>query len=87
MSLTEDDSGLGSEKAESDVFVSDYKNFLHNQIRNVVEAERSKRSVLDKCEELFIAIDLCKKLLIEMSETEEEKRKEKREEKKGASST
>ena len=75
MSATEDDSGIGSDKADSDVFISDYKHFLHNQIRNVIETERSKRSTFDKCDELHIAIDLCKKLLIEMGENEENKRK------------
>uniref|UniRef100_A0A914ZA85 Phorbol-ester/DAG-type domain-containing protein n=1 Tax=Panagrolaimus superbus TaxID=310955 RepID=A0A914ZA85_9BILA len=75
MSATEDDSGIGSDKADSDVFVSDYKHFLHNQIRNVIESERSKRSTFDKCDELHIAIDLCKKLLVEMGENEESKRK------------
>uniref|UniRef100_A0AC34QK36 Phorbol-ester/DAG-type domain-containing protein n=1 Tax=Panagrolaimus sp. JU765 TaxID=591449 RepID=A0AC34QK36_9BILA len=57
---------------EFDVFGSDYRTFLHNQIKKVVEAERLKRH-LNKNDELNVGIDLCKNLLLEIGNRDERK--------------
>lgn len=57
---------------ELDVFGSDYRTFLHNQIKKVVEAEQFKRK-LDKNDELTLGIDLCKNLLLEIGNRDERK--------------
>uniref|UniRef100_A0A7E4V764 Phorbol-ester/DAG-type domain-containing protein n=1 Tax=Panagrellus redivivus TaxID=6233 RepID=A0A7E4V764_PANRE len=76
MSIHEDDSGLGSDLAESEVFNTDYKQFLQNQIDAVLTSEREKQSGLDRREELHIAIDLCKKKIVEMDESDDAKRQQ-----------
>ena len=56
----------------SDVFELDYRTFLQNQIKTVVEAEKTKRK-LEKIDELSISIDLCKNLLLEIGDRDERK--------------
>lgn len=55
-------------------FESDFQNFINSQITYLIEQERKQNPKLKREEELEIAIDYCKKYLLDASSSDEQKR-------------
>lgn len=66
----------GESKAEPVGLASDYQSFVDSQIKRIIEQERQRNRQLDRSDELALAIEFCKKFLVDASSYDNEKRAE-----------
>ena len=57
-------------------FESDFQNFINSQITHLIELERVKNPKMLRVDELEIAIDYCKKYLVDTSTSDEQKKQD-----------
>lgn len=63
-------------KLETAELTSDYQSFVDSQIKRVIEQERQRNRHLDRSDELALAIEFCKKYLVDPTTSDNDKRAE-----------